>query len=498
MKKIFSTVAALGLVAGMATAASALDFSVTGKYTVEGYYITEVDNGEFMGTGGVMPISNAADELSSDAFFIQYFWMYPELKINDKTKIKSEVRLSDESIWGNQDDAMTTANVTDTVNVPGGGTNTVATTSGVTRDLDIHKLWMEWESPRGKVTVGRQTTGYGLPILNSYRSHADRIFWYPNFLADPWTLELMYEKSTEQDGYNATNDSDNDLYEIAFGRKAEGGKFDLAYDHIVDKRNTDTGAVNTSYDRTRERIRGWADLAYAKYFVQGEFSYDFGNWQEYDSGATTPDRDLDSLAAFIAAGGKFNNLTAYLAYVYASGQDPASNDPNKTAADRADTDMTAAIFGPAQMGLGSPFQPFYIWTGGTTGLYNDYVAPANVLLLNAGLHVFGLFGDYALTDKVSLHGAIGYALADEEDWVQHNLGLADSLDNELGWEVDLGAGYKILDNLKYEIHLGWFTPGGMFDDIASQLTTPAAPLRPATTIDTNDVYLVSNHLTLSF
>ena len=48
MKKIFSTVAALGLVAGMATAASALDFSVTGKYTVEGYYITEMDHGQVL------------------------------------------------------------------------------------------------------------------------------------------------------------------------------------------------------------------------------------------------------------------------------------------------------------------------------------------------------------------------------------------------------------------------------------------------------------------
>jgi len=298
----------------------------------------------------------------------------------------------------------------------------------------------------------------------------------------------MYEKTTEGEAYQQTVDEDNDLYEIAFGHKAEGSKVELAYAHIVDRNTDATPTTLPTYERTRERVRGFADVAFSNYFVQGEFSYDFGDWMNFDNPATT-DRDLNSLAAFLAAGGKFNNLTTYLAYVYASGQDPDENNPNLTAAQRAGTDFTAAIRGPASTGLGSPFQPFYIWTGGTTGLYNDYVASANDLLLGAGLHVFGLFGDYALTDKISLHGAIGYALAAEEDWAQHELGLARGIDNELGWEVDLGAGYKILDNLKYEIHLGWFTPGGMFDDIATQF---------GPTWDTNDVYLASNHLTLSF
>ncbi|MBU3982930.1 MAG: hypothetical protein KJ985_05510, partial [Proteobacteria bacterium] len=39
MKKILSTVAALGLVAGIATSAAALELKIKGDYTVDGFYI---------------------------------------------------------------------------------------------------------------------------------------------------------------------------------------------------------------------------------------------------------------------------------------------------------------------------------------------------------------------------------------------------------------------------------------------------------------------------
>lgn len=47
MKKLICAAAALGLVAGVATTASAMDFSVSGMYQVEGYYLDNADGAGF-------------------------------------------------------------------------------------------------------------------------------------------------------------------------------------------------------------------------------------------------------------------------------------------------------------------------------------------------------------------------------------------------------------------------------------------------------------------
>ncbi|MCK5322766.1 MAG: hypothetical protein KAJ45_01425 [Desulfobulbaceae bacterium] len=79
MKKVLSTVAAFGLVAGISTTASALDWSISGYYTAQGVNLNHVNSGTTVGTGLAGPRAgdyndNAAivgqdEERNSDAYY---------------------------------------------------------------------------------------------------------------------------------------------------------------------------------------------------------------------------------------------------------------------------------------------------------------------------------------------------------------------------------------------------------------------------------------------
>ncbi len=123
MKKLLSTVLALGLVAGIATTASASydKFEISGYYSLDGKYVTNYDR-----TSGV---STTTNDLSS-AWYEQDFRIYPKLTVNDKITVNAELRFA-EGDWG-------TAN---------------ATATGAS-DVDLHKIYMDYVSPVGKIRVG--------------------------------------------------------------------------------------------------------------------------------------------------------------------------------------------------------------------------------------------------------------------------------------------------------------------------------------------------------
>ncbi|MDR9502558.1 MAG: hypothetical protein RI601_12250, partial [Desulfurivibrionaceae bacterium] len=111
MKKVLSTVAALGLVAGMATAAQALDFKVSGNYFLEGVYQSSGDGEGVSLTEDTV----TGDERGNDAFWRHEFIIRPTMKVNDKISVKSKIYLANSGVdtkdgsdgtWG-QDDTGT-------------------------------------------------------------------------------------------------------------------------------------------------------------------------------------------------------------------------------------------------------------------------------------------------------------------------------------------------------------------------------------------------------
>ena len=96
MKKVLTTVAALGLVVGLAPTAFAVEFKISGKYLLEGAYLSDA-----RGTG--LDLSETAGESTpSDAYFLHTFEFKPVMQVNDKISMVSTIRLADDTFWGNQ------------------------------------------------------------------------------------------------------------------------------------------------------------------------------------------------------------------------------------------------------------------------------------------------------------------------------------------------------------------------------------------------------------
>jgi opacity protein-like surface antigen len=99
-------------------------------------------------------------------------------------------------------------------------------------------------------------------------------------------------------------------------------------------------------------------------------------------------------------------------------------------------------------------------------------------MTTAGVHAVIAAADYAVSNQLSLHGAIGWAQADEEQAVGQ--------DDEYGWEYNVGAAYKLLDNLTYEAHFGYLDTGDFFNGAGN---TPDI---------TENVYVLTHSLTMTF
>jgi hypothetical protein len=82
------------------------------------------------------------------------------------------------------------------------------------------------------------------------------------------------------------------------------------------------------------------------------------------------------------------------------------------------------------------------------------------------------------TSNLSLQGVFG---------LTRNLWTPDLFDtvNGSSWEANLGIIYRLLNNLSYELHLGYMDPGNLFTNRGSYS-------------DVESIIMVSNQLTLSF
>ena len=453
MKKIISTVAAFGLVLGMASAASALELSVTGKYTLEGYYMDQANGATGSSSvGGFMPQMDD-DDAGSMSAWVHTFLFKPTLKVNDKIKMISEIRFLKDTEFGD-------------------GTDNGGTEMGVgDRKADIHKIYMEWMSPLGKVRAGRTPAGAWANDFLSSSTSADRVMWWPSFVAEPFTLYVFTQKSVEQDWYSDNDDSDKDVYKTSLSYKADNMLLMGAYNYINDKTKSDTdGVVVTAdpYDRQYSQIELYANLNFDNIYVEFEGAYLTGDWQDFDS--ATQDQDLEAYGAMLDVGMTMGNLDVGFMYYYGSGDDDSTD---------GDVDNIMAVAG----GMGKDFNPYYILNGDHTGMLNNDEYAANTQMKTAGVHAFGVHSDYKVSDQLSLHGALAYAMSAEDIPLVSNP-LKD-VDDEYGWEVDLGAKYKLLDNLTYEVRAAYMDAGDFFDDTGTEG-------------DSEDLYMLSHHLTMTF
>ncbi len=452
MKKTLATVAALALVLGLAPTASAVEFKISGKYLLEGAYLSDA-----RGTG--LDLNEAAGENTpSDAYFLHTFEIRPVMKVNDKISMFSTIRLADDTFWGNQ---------------TGGDTDDL----GTTNDLYVHLLYMDYDSPLGKMRLGRGSVNqYGTTFMN-FDSRANQIVWWPSFVEKPWSAMFYTLKNT--DNFQVTTDSsdtDSDVYVARLYYQTDSLDSGIHYGY------SNNMTTPTKADR-KQVVMAYGKYKVGNYFINGELTHYFGSVdQDIETGALK-DRDYDSWAGMLQVGGKFAALTPSLMYFYASGQDV-----NATAANGGDIEN-----GLGNTGTGDLFEPLYILTGRHTGMLNQdiFAAPTTWASRNstdmaaAGVHAIVMAADYAASNQLTLHGAIGWAKADKKVYLAAASTTAASLDDSYGWEYNVGAAYKLLDNLTYEAHFGYLDTGDYFNNNSATDTT-------------ENVYILTHSLTMTF
>ena len=444
MKKFLSTAVALGMVAGLAATASALELKVKGKYVADGYYFNS-GNGA-AGGGGLFPWDMEATfrgtpldgmEPMNDDWYQHTFRIDPTLIINDKVQVKGDIRLVDSnSIWGSQDDLQ---------RYNGDG-------------LRVNKIWLIYDSPIGRWEVGRRPAGAWMHAFVNSGTAADRIMWrFPT--SGGFKGYAFLQKSEEMDGYYTDLDNnDNDYYEVAGGYDVEGVTAWLGLGWKADKTN-DYGTMGS--DTNMYRIKGYGDFTINEnWTILGEFDYKWGD-VDYNNPLAT-DRDIDAAAAMLGVSMNMGDISALFAWAYISGQDDSN-------------DITAY---DAKNGMGADFEPLYIMTGSAANVLNGdrggnlvgsaaRTAGANVLLATV---------DFKTTEDLTLHGGLGWGQADE---------APAGVDDSYGWEIDLGLAYKLYENLTYELHFGWWLVGDFLELGYSDLQT-------------QDILMLSHHLSMKF
>ena len=474
MKKVLYTVAALGLVAGIATSASALELKVKGTYAVDGFYmdnsagaaaINSVDAATSGGGKGLQLASNPGQETYSDAWLQHMFNIEAEMVVNDKISMMSRVRLIGlGTVWGAQDDT----------NVQNGNS------------MSIERLWMVYKSPIGVWEIGRRSAGgWGLSFVDTATA-GDRIYWKSGKLfGDVFSTYAYYEKMVEGEAYlGNTAKLDSDYYEAGATLNGGWGTATLAYGLKQDNtKNSDdspaltvwnsnpaTGAIVPTlfpavngYEINGHRIRGVGQFKLGGNMgLDTEFDYKFGDKDFNHNTLTIRDQDISQLAFIVDFNATMAALTGHAMYFHTSGDDNAK-----------DTDLES--YGST----GWDFEPLYILTGTFGNILNNYQGATSAFgtaAQTAGVNAGVLSTDFAATQDLTLHGAIAYAVADKEmaGW-----------DNEYGFEYNAGAAYRLLDNLIYAVHLGYLDTGDFFK-LGGKYK------------DTNSIFLASHHLTMSF
>ncbi|MBU2546817.1 MAG: hypothetical protein KKB20_00275 [Proteobacteria bacterium] len=159
------------------------------------------------------------------------------------------------------------------------------------------------------------------------------------------------------------------------------------------------------------------------------------------------DMDLKGVAYYFDAQYRYGPGTAGLLFAYHEGD----SNPND------DTDHSY-LMGATNLGSsGADFKPLY-------AAFSDYTDYS--LLGQNNYWMWSAWVDHSLTEDLILHAAYGYIRRIEKASTWFGLdgyyhAYADqSLD--YGQEFDLGLSYKIMDNLTYQAHFGYFWAGDWF------------------------------------
>jgi hypothetical protein len=304
--------------------------------------------------------------------------------------------------------------------------------------------------------------------------------WWPNMLPENWSSLIFTEKLRESDAgvdYSTppssagdgsgpyVSDADTDAYYIGLSYKAGIGPTNAAL-WMVRNANSDEQVPGRSpYTTANLWLNG--KYQFAAFNLEWEADWGFGEAGYNSLGA---EQDQKSLALMVDGSMQFGDFTVGALGLYCSGDSTGTDGDAETAC--ANTKGTGRDFNPYQIMMGDYMN---LWNADNP-LSGNSINPALITPGgNVGLWSLGAYGKFAMSPALSITGEIGYFAAAEEP---------SGWDDEFGWEIGVGMGYKLMDNLTYNAHFSYLMTGDYFKwgDIT----------------DTEDVYLLAHALSMKF
>jgi hypothetical protein len=439
MKKLSIIALAVAAVMLFAIPAMALDTEFSGHYRTRGMY---EDNTDLNDTGG-----------NSDAWMDMRFRLQTVFKVSDNLMVTTRFDALDNKLWG----------ATDSGN---------STTGDLQNDnIDWDRAWLTATFDMFTLDVGRMGVGnFGTAFLSS-GTEGDQIQVSMEF--EPFSLAVGFEKVTEMDdGWinTATNgaDMDVDSYFVDVTYNAEGMEAGIEFAYTNDK---STATQNTQFWTINPYFKG----AIGPVNIEGELGMITGDFIDYDA-AGTQDIDYDAMAYHLSAGMAVGPATLTLGYAHVDGE---NNDA---------TEVQAYGLGGADWEPLLIATSYYIDTGlGGVGNLNSInggavSATGGTGTVDLGYDVIYIAGSYPLTEDITLNAILATADADETETFDT------AVEDDLGVEFDIGADWKIMDNMTYSLKFGFFSAGDLWKSVGAG----------ADTSTDDSTYTVFNQLMVTF
>jgi len=498
MKKLWIVLLSLAMVAAFCMPASAVDVKFSGSYYVAGDYYSDINYldkdsdvfGRVSGGQNGHPGIKKSGADQSTAFFRQRLRIQTEFVVSPGLSLITRFDAL-EKIWGDSNWTGSRSNVASRPHFASGwdehGQSTLKNKEQ--ENIEFEQAYIQYMSKIGLWWVGYAPHDFwGTTFGDSTQTQALVQWILP--LNQNWTIGAKYFKTYEgsSSAFNGSrgNDSDDNAY-VGIGmyknENLEGG-LKVAYRRIANFKDSQLPSLFPGSGNYPEGvISGWLLTPYFKgqfgpVTIQSELEYWNGDL-ESDAGA--PDVDMEMWSFYLD--GKVDIGPAYVGgrFIYASGQDWGDSDGDIT---------------------GSNFAPFWeaCWGGvdlkQTLILWNEDVGNWAGDVMGEGPGVknaffYQVYGGYKWND-FDFFASLAYAKADEAwrqrpfdgRWVERN-------DDDYGWELDVTATYKITNNLSYMVGAGYLWTGDYFKEESDD--TPSWAKR-----DVDDIYVITNKLTLSF
>jgi len=428
MKKIlFFALAAMLVVAFTMPAAAKTSLSVSGVAKSRGFYLSN-------------PGAGNEDATATDAFLDMFYALHFVFSPGGPANFKATFEGLQKKWGGAYSPAEPHSYDTDW-------------DMGTDASLRNDARWTEalityYKQPIGYFQIGRSVDkigsiggGLGMSKVNANRTHDDKYYCDRFYWQNTWgkfTSKFFYEKTMEIDSPGGTVDDDYDIFWFKehYDWKGGGVWFNFTFYNEQWK-----GPVYVQYKEKEYKVQFAAYQAFGPLTLGGYVTHYFGT-QEGIPGMGWTDKDIKNYEWYFTAEYKAGPLLAGFLYTHKDGQD-TSNDVTTHSA------------------TGSYFQPLYAMFGQYDGLMYDWLFSGvdndgDGVDDASGIDFIYFWVDYQLMEKLIVHAAYGYALADE---------TASYVDSALGHEIDFGLAYKLAKTLTLGLQFGYFMPLDGLEDL---------------------------------